>query len=280
MRTAVVGHVEWVEFVRVPHVPRPGEIVHTIDQWEEPAGGGSAAAVRLHELSGDCTFFTALGDDELGRRAAEGLGSMGVRVEAALRADPTRRAITHVDDDGERTITVVGDRLAPSGSDDLPWEELASVGAVYFTAGDVESLRRARAAKVLVATVRVLPILATAGVQLDAVVGSELDPGEPYRDGDIDPPPRIVVRTRGAEGGRYEVGGAAQTYDASAPLGNVVDRYGAGDAFAAGLTFALGAGMPPARAIDVAARCGAAVVTGRGPYDGRIDRAALGLSGK
>src|SRR6266511_1629386 len=28
VRTAVIGHVEWVEFVHVQRVPRPGEIVH------------------------------------------------------------------------------------------------------------------------------------------------------------------------------------------------------------------------------------------------------------
>ena len=31
MRVAVVGHVEWVEFVRVENVPRAGEIVHALD---------------------------------------------------------------------------------------------------------------------------------------------------------------------------------------------------------------------------------------------------------
>ena len=40
VRVAVVGHVEWVEFVRVPSVPRPGEITQALESWEEPAGGG------------------------------------------------------------------------------------------------------------------------------------------------------------------------------------------------------------------------------------------------
>jgi len=44
----------------------------------------------------------------------------------------------------------------------------------------------------------------------------------------------------------------------------VEDTYGAGDCFAAGLTYALGAGDPAAEAIAFAARCGAAALTGRG----------------
>ena len=33
MRVAVVGHVEWIEFGRVDHVPPPGEIVHVWEDW-------------------------------------------------------------------------------------------------------------------------------------------------------------------------------------------------------------------------------------------------------
>ena len=88
MRVAVVGHVEWVEFARVDHAPAPGEIVHALETWEEPAGGGAVAAVQLARLAGDCLFLTALGDDELGRRAAEGLERLGVRVEVAWRDEP------------------------------------------------------------------------------------------------------------------------------------------------------------------------------------------------
>ena len=31
MRAAVIGHVEWIDFVRVESVPKPGEIVHASD---------------------------------------------------------------------------------------------------------------------------------------------------------------------------------------------------------------------------------------------------------
>src|SRR5205823_3441514 len=114
-RVAVVGHVEWVEFARVDHVPAPGEIVHAVETWQEPAGGGAVAAVQLARLAGECLFLTALGDDELGHRAARELEELGVRVETAWRPEPQRRAFVHVDAVAERTITVIGERMGPHG---------------------------------------------------------------------------------------------------------------------------------------------------------------------
>ena len=77
MRVAVVGHVEWVQFARVPHVPVAGEILHASETWEAAGGGGAVAAVVLARLAGAADFLTAMGDDEYGRRAAEGLTGEG-----------------------------------------------------------------------------------------------------------------------------------------------------------------------------------------------------------
>src|SRR5919198_5746783 len=66
-RVAVVGHVEWIEFARVERLPKPGEIIHAQEWWEDVGGGGSVAAVQLAKLAGGADFFTALGDDERAR---------------------------------------------------------------------------------------------------------------------------------------------------------------------------------------------------------------------
>src|SRR6266508_1614296 len=221
MRVAVVGHVEWVEFARVDAVPRPGEIVHASETWEEAAGGGAVAAVQLTRLAGSCSLFTMLGADELGRRSQA---------------------------------------------------ELTRLDAVYFVSGDAEALHHARLARVLVATARELATVREAGVELDALVGSGEDDSEIYHPGDLDPAPRVVVTTSGALGGWVQPGGPFRP----APLpGPVVDAYGCGDSFAAGLTFALARGDSVEQAVALAARCGAAVMTGKGPYTGQIDAAAL-----
>jgi ribokinase len=59
-----------------------------------------------------------------------------------------------------------------------------------------------------------------------------------------------------------------------------VDSYGCGDSFAAGLTYGLGAGMAPADALNLAARCGAVCLTGRGPYERQLTGAELGAGGE
>jgi ribokinase len=271
MRVAVIGHVEWIQFVRVARMPAAGDIVHARDAWEEPGGGGAVAAVQLARLAGECRFFTALGDDALGHRAHAELTALGLDIAASFRPQPQRRAFTHIDDLGERTITVLGERLTPLAADPLPWDELADCDAVYFTAGDVDALRLARRARTLVATSRIVPLLRAAAVELDAIVGSAHDPAERYVTGDLEPPPQLIVRTTGSAGGSYErADGIRREYPATPLPGPVVDAYGCGDAFAAGLTFALGGGQPPDIAVRFAARCGAAALTGRGPYGGQL----------
>jgi ribokinase len=271
MRVAVVGHHEWCEFAEVPHVPHPGEIVHATGTFQEPGGGGAVAAVQLKKLAGAATLFTALGDDEYGHRAHAEITELGVDIEGGYRPETQRRAFVHLDRDGERTITVLGPRLGPSGSDPLAWDKLDDTDAVYLTAGDVEAVRQARRARTLVATPRGLDTLADAHVELDALVSSGRDPGERYRPGDLDPAPRVVVRTAGAAGGEWETESGERGSWGPAPLpGPVRDAYGCGDSFAAGLTYGLGAGWGIERAVELAARCGAACLTGRGPYERQL----------
>ena len=264
MRAAVVGHVEWVEFVRVEHVAAQGEIVFAGESWTEPAGGGAVAAVQLARHADETTFFTSLGDDDLAARVRARLGELGVRIRASVQPRPTARAVSFLDAAGERTITVIGGKLSPSGGDPrLPWEELASVDAVYFASGDAAALAAARRARVLVATARQLATLREAGLELDAVVGSGHDDAERYRPGDLDPPPRLAVTTAGALGGWTQPGGP---FRAAAPPGPVVDAYGCGDSFAAGLAYALALGRPRDEALAKAAAWGAEALTRRGAY--------------
>src|SRR5205823_12953018 len=135
-------------------------------------------AVDLVRLGAQVTLYTALGDDRLGHRALDELGSHGVSVETTFRPEPQRRCFVYVDDDHERTITVIGDRMGPAGSDPLAWDGLDGTDGVYFTAGDDDALRRARRAGVLVATSRVFEQLASAGILLDEVVGCGRETGE------------------------------------------------------------------------------------------------------
>ena len=262
MRVAVVGHVEWIEFLRVEAVPKPGEIVGASEWWAEPAGGGGVASVELARLAGTATLYCRLGGDDLGARSRTRLEEAGVRVHSPRNDDEQRRGFCYVDEVGERTITVIGDKPRPQGGDGtLPWEELDGADGVYFTAGDAEAVRQARRARILVATARELPTLHAAGVELDALVASGEDDAERYQPGDLDPPPKLVVSTAGALGGWAQPGGP---YKASVPNAPVEDAYGAGDCFAAGLTYALGKGMSTQDALAFASERGALALTRRG----------------
>jgi ribokinase len=257
MRCAVVGHVEWCDFALVPRVPPPGEIVQGEPVLSIPAGGGAVVARQIARLNGRCEFFTALGDDELGRHAVRELAELGLDVHAQ-HFGTTRRGWVHVDANGERTITVIGPKLLPQGP--LP---LDGYDLVFFVAGDIEALRSARAARFLAGATRELAQLREAQVPLDLLVGSARDPGERY-DGSV--PAAVVAMTEGSAGGT-----ANGEHWPAAPLpGPVVDAYGCGDSFGAALAFGLARGDALHDALALAARAGASVLTGRGPYNSQL----------
>jgi ribokinase len=295
---AVVGHVEWVLFGRVRRLPSAGEVAHATGAFEEPAGGGAVAAVQLARLAGSSRLFTVLGEDEPGRASRRRLQQLGVTVLDEPAARPTlepaeqrrdgapdewsegapvagattRRAVTIVDEERERTITTFGTRLDSAGdSGSSHWDELRDLDSVYFTAGDVPALRRARdAARVLVASPRARQALGH-GVAIDALVLSADDEIELAAAGPVEHEAELVVHTEGARGGRWRRrGGQEGRWDAVPPPGAAVDSYGCGDSFAAGLTFGLGAGLALEDALAVAARCGATCLTGAGPYERQL----------
>jgi ribokinase len=273
---AVVGHVEWVTFAQVPRLPRRGEILHGYAGWDDAAGGGGVAVVQLARLAGEAAFYTTLGDDHNGSSVRERLESFGVRVHAVERRTPQRRALTFLDDDHERTITVLGDRIVPRGDDPLDWAALGRCDGVYLTGGDAAAAQAARAAKVLVATPRAIDALEGSGVTLDALVYSAGDPDETLIAESLEPRPRHLVATRGAEGGSWTgEEGRTGAWQASDPPGDPADAYGAGDSFAAALTFALGRGDELDAALALAARAGATCLTGHGPYERQLTAADL-----
>jgi ribokinase len=277
MRVAVVGHTEWIWFGAVDRIPGPGEIAHATGELEEPGGGGAVAAVQLAKLAGGCDFFTAVGDDAFGHWTRERLSDLGVRVHAVVRSGSSRRALTLVDRDGERTITTLGPRLAPDAGDPLPWERLAGADAVYVTAGDAGAFARAREARSMIVTSRVLTDLLASGVHADGLVGSARDGAERVEIGALPAPPPFVVRTEGTAGGTVVTLDGVEARYAAAPmpaaLEPAADAYGAGDSFAAGLTFGLGSGLALEDALRLAARCGAACASAAGPYAGQLTAA-------
>jgi ribokinase len=259
-RVAVVGHVEFVEFVRVDQYPTRGAVEQAEGAFTRAAGGGAVAAAVLAELGAQVDFFCALGRDANGEGSAAELTRRGITVHAAWRDEPTRYAFTLLDGGGERTIITVGERLQAGGGDELPWELLEHADGVYLTAGDTTAITRARSARVLVSTPRVREPLADAGLPVDALVFSASDHGEVRWAQRFASQTRLMVATEGGDGGRWW-GESEGRWPAVAPPGEAQDAYGCGDSFAAGLTFGLAQGMSVPDAAAVGAQCGARMLT-------------------
>lgn len=265
LQLAVVGHVEWMQFLEVDHLPSPGATAHALNALEEPAGGGAVVAVQLARLLGcPVQLFTALGSDSLGRRSLQRLRQLGVQVEVVWRDAPTRRGISMVDGRADRAITVLGERLTPTAADPLPWRDLADCDAVFATAADAAGLRACRAARILAATPRVgLPVLQEVLVGLDALIGSGLDSGEHVPDGSLSIPPLLRIATEGAAGGFVDPGGR---YRAASLDGPLRDSYGCGDSFAAGVLVGMAAGWSLDQVISLGCHSGARCASSFGPY--------------
>jgi ribokinase len=261
-RIGVVGHIEWVDFVPVRRFPRRGEVVHADGAFARAGGGGGVVASVLAGLGAEVDFFCALGNDAAGRAAAAQLGERGVKIHVAWRTEPTRRAVTLLEPDGERTIITLGERLEPHGSDELDWALLRGTRGVYFTSGDAGALRHARRAPLVVASPRGWHALE--GTALDALVFSTTDERENAWANRLASDTAMLVATEGAAGGRWW--GKSKGRWEPAPLpGAPRDAYGCGDSFAAGFTLALARGDSVEQAAALGARCGARCRTLIGP---------------
>jgi ribokinase len=277
LRIAVIGHVEHVTLGRVPVVPRAGEIAHLQDPRWFPGGGGGVAFAQLARSDAEVHLFTALGDDEAAREVATALAATGARIHAVHRRAPHTRDVVLVGPGGERTIVVVGQPLHPAASDPLPWKLLASCDAAYFTAEDPAALRAAREARLLVVTARRRAALAASGVRADVVVASAVDPREASTLADYPVRPGALVLTEGAAGGRIETAAATVRFRAPPSPPEIASAYGAGDSFAAALTYHLAAGLDVAQACARAGPHGAAVLRALDPREGQLPLGGTGI---
>ena len=275
-RVAVVGHVEWIEFVRVPKLPAPGEIVEAPEHWEEVGGGGAVAAVQLAKLAGGCDFFTALADDPVGRRSHERLEALGVTVHAAWREGDQRRGFTHIDGDGR------ADDHRVRRADRAPRRRRAPVGAARPT--PTASTSRAatpprcapRGAEGRwwprrAAATRWWPPAcgSTRWCAAPATPGEQLDPAASTRRPTRSSPPRARRRAWERPRGARALGrGAAARARRATPTVPATrspppSRSGSGT------------GAALQGALELAARAGAYKLAGRAPYDGQLTAAEL-----
>ena len=266
LKLAVIGHVEWVTFLKVDQLPLAGQISHAKDCFEEAAGGAAVAAVQMARLiNNPVDLITSLGKDNYGEKCYERLTKLGLNLKVAWREKPTRKGISLISKDGERAITVIGERLQPIGSDNLPWSDMKNYDGIFVTATDKEGIRLAREAKFLAATPRTGEnTLKISNVRINALIGSGLDPDEKINYEKLVLKPDIYISTEGKSGGT--VYPKKYKYKSIKPSSQELDSYGCGDCFAGAVTTALSAKLNLDQAINIGAYCGAECSTHYGPY--------------
>ena len=266
LKFAVIGHIEWINFIKVDQLPKPGLISHSKESIEYPAGGGSVIAKRLRELTHcEVHFFTALGNDFYGNKCLNILQNMGIKLHVAWRDKPTRKGFSVIDSEGERSITIIGDRLAPTHKDNLDWNILNDMDGIFITAADKEIFKKSRIAKTLCTTPRVgLNIINESRIFLDGLIGSNLDPGEVFSLDELILKPKFVIKTEGENGGIIFPGGR---YKAIGNKVMKVDSYGCGDSFAAGILYGLSSNWDIEESLNLAKIMGRDCSEHFGPYE-------------
>ena len=265
LKFAVIGHIEWINFIEVDNLPKPGLISHSIQSIEYPAGGGSVIAKRLRELTNnEVHFFTALGNDFYGKQCLNILEKMGIKLHVTWHDKPTRKGFSLIDSEGERSITIIGDRLAPTYKDNLDWTILNDMDGIFITAADKEIFKKARIANIICTTPRVgLNIINESGIIIDGLIGSNLDPGEVFSLNELRFKPKVVIKTEGENGGIVFPGGR---YKAFENIKHKVDSYGCGDSFAAGILYGLSSNWNIEESLQIAKILGRDCSEYFGPY--------------
>ena len=265
LKFAVIGHIEWINFLKVDLLPEPGIITHANTSLELPAGGGALIAKTLYELSNnEIHFFTSLGKDYYGEKSFDFFKKIGINLHVAWRSEPTRKGFSLIDKKGERSITIIGKRLAPSFNDDLDWEILRDMDGIFITAGDNNLFKKAREANILCTTPRVgIDLINQSKVNLDAIIGSNLDPDESFLLSDLNEKHRYVIKTEGEKGGICIPGGR---FNAINNNSQKIDSYGCGDSFAAGILYGLTESWPIEKALKLGTVLGRNCIEHFGPY--------------
>jgi ribokinase len=283
----VIGSYNVGLTVVAPTIPRAGETVLGSEFHMDPGGKGSNQAIGIRRLGGDVRFVCKVGDDVFGRSARELFVAEG--LETTVLTDPdaaTGAGIIAVDEGGQNAIAVApgaNARLSPIDvrgimSDWFDWllvqletpvETVWAAAAAARDAGARVVLNPAPAGPIPDDLLDLVHVLTPNETELEVLAGRPVSSVEEAREAaeSLRRPEQHLVVTRGAAGalwlseeGAVEIPGAG--------VDEVVDTTGAGDAFNAGLVFALAEGRAMRDAIELANRAGAFCVTRRGVVDG------------
>ena len=273
----VVGSIMIDMISYVPRLPNAGETLIG-GRFEIGFGGkGANQAVMSRRLGASVRMIACVGTDAFGDQAVANLVSQGIDAHFVYRSHAaTGVAPIWVEADGTNRIAVI-----PGANDDMDPEQVAKIvhaqpsqvvigqlevpqpvtlaafGAAR-AAGSVTMLNPAPAAEIdpelLAVTDWLIPneteFVSLESSRLRTEVGSVSDDHVLALAASI--PPRLLV-TLGEAGALIVEDGNAMRLPA--PLSQVVDTTGAGDAFVGAFGYGLASGLAPADAMSLALRC-------------------------
>jgi ribokinase len=282
----VVGSIMIDMISYVPRLPKPGETLIG-GRFEIGFGGkGANQAVMARRLGASVRMIACVGTDAFGDQAVENLVAQGIDAQFVYRSHAaTGVAPIWVEADGTNRIAVI-----PGANDDMDPEQVAKtvlahpsqvvIGQLEVpqpvtlaafgagrSAGSITILNPAPAAEIdpdlLAVTDWLIPneteFVSLATSSPGTQVGAVTDRDVLALASSISP--RLLV-TLGEAGALMVGDGKAMRLPA--PLSQVVDTTGAGDAFVGAFGYGLASGLAPAIAMALALRCASFSVSRRG----------------
>lgn len=155
----VLGSLNLDLILRVPHLPRAGETMHSLSLERHPGGKGANQAAACAALGTPTRLIGAVGADDAGEFMRLALEKRGVDGSAlrVLGGVATGQAYIHVAPDGENTITLHGGANQELGAAELTALDTALGGAAALLLQleipmqvNVDASKMARAAGVTV----------------------------------------------------------------------------------------------------------------------------------
>lgn len=284
-------------------LPRLGETLRARTFVAEPAGKGLSVAVGCHRLGARVDLMMAIGNDAPADRVLAWLHDEGLDTRRVLRCDlPSGHGAGFVDASGDNQIVVHPGANEALGPDQVAAAASDIASAELLYAQLEVPLDAVRAALALARAHGVLAVLNPSPWQAlpdEVLAGTDVlvvNAGEAQAllecplPGDRDERLRRVAAALPALWRRWQgswlvvtlgdQGSAAWhrdgTHHAAAPIPTrAVKTIGAGDAFSAGLCWALAGGQGMADALETAGACGAWSVAHAGILASLPDRAGL-----
>lgn len=277
-RIVVVGSANTDMVIKAPRIPAPGETVIGGDFVVAPGGKGANQAVAAARLGADVTLVAHLGTDVFGDQALAGYEREGIDISLVVRdaGAPSGVALIFVDAAGENSIAVASGANARMSVEDVARArdaiEAADVLLVQLEVPEVavhHALRLAREAGVRTIlnpapAKQVNPaLLAHVCIATPNEHEVQVTVGGPDRARSIarmlDAGVGCVLVTLGPRGVLWATRDRQQIVPAFQV--EAIDTTAAGDAFNAGLAYALAEGMEMAQALRFANATAAIAVT-------------------